>query len=651
METLQTTGHRMKANHSNALPRYLVCVDTETKRMQTDELARHFSHTLRCGVAMYSRLRGTDFDEPKVKTFQHTDTFWRWFRSLLRPNYTVWIVAHNVLFDLRVLGFTHELENVLDVRDSPRSKRHKDPFDPENPHRLAICVLDSPPTIVGMRNVKTDGRWIALDTLNWFRLPLSDIGKSLGLPKLSIDFDACTTPELLAYCTRDCEIVFSAMKNLITFVREERLGMFSYTVASQAMHAYRHRFGTSAIFYHDNQEIKQLERKSYFGGRTECFRIGKIEGDAWHYDINGLYPSVMRDNEYPIKLIRCEKRDHFLDLEPAIDWKRSIAEVELWTDRSLYPLRNGPVAIYPVGKFRTVLAGPELKIAHDAGEIMRIRSWAEYETAPIFTYWVDELWKLRNRYKAEGNEAWELLVKNLMNSLFGKFGQLSPAWIERPDILPDLPLWTWIETEQSTGKRVKFRSIGWQVQQEVERKESANTLVAIPAFVTAYARLRMNYLRWVAGNNATYYQGVDSLIVGREGKERLEAAGELSDTTLGKLRLDLWSDDAEVLGCMDYRIGSKVITAGMARRGEYDAEGRFLQRLFSAPSDLFVGSGVAHVEETMVEFRKTPRYTKGIRQPDGWVAPLALELPLTDSPLEGKLASTAAEANAETSSS
>jgi hypothetical protein len=58
----------------------------------------------------------------------------------------------------------------------------------------------------------------------------------------------------------------------------------------------------SDIFIHNRKYVLNLERGSYYGGRTECFKIGQFTGDKYYYlDINSMYPAVMYDNFYPTK--------------------------------------------------------------------------------------------------------------------------------------------------------------------------------------------------------------------------------------------------------------------------------------------------------------------------------------------------------------
>lgn len=134
----------------------------------------------------------------------------------------------------------------------------------------------------------------------------------------------------------------------------------------------------------------------------------------------------------------------------------------------------------------------------------------------------------------------------------------------------------------------------------------------------------MNQLRAVAGSANVYYQGVDSLIVTNAGKERLEAAGEVSEIELGKLRLQLSANYGYINGCSDYRIGEKIVLAGLARPAESGELASNLQRTFAAKPHLFSGQATDYVMEQLSEWRKTATYWKGNVSPSGQVTPLIL---------------------------
>lgn len=530
--------------------------------------------------------------------------------------------------------------------DWPRSKRENKDSDSDNPSRRAAVCIESPPTIIAARVGQTQGRVVIVDTLNWFNCPLGQLGLAAGLEKLPMPEWDAGDEEWFRYCQRDTEIVFRTFVELIRWVKTNDMGMFRYTGPSQAIAAYRHRFMEHEILVHDNLPIKVVERSGYFGGRFECFRLGSITETVHQLDANALFPSVMVRNNFPIALDSYSLGYRWQDFPPDIDPRCAIAEVELETNDPQFPYRHERGVIYPTGTFRTTLVGPELAVAVQTGKVISCRSWASYRMEPIFTKWVNSLWDMRRKYQQEGNKLYEQFVKMLMNSLYGKFGQRSPEWEPVPERMDALPWMTWADYNSVTGERTVYRSFGYEVQRQKQNDERHHaemhvtnwdsqatrygageidkSFVAVSAFVTAYARLAMNRLRRLAGQDNIYYQGVDSLVVNNEGRERLLVAGQLHQTDLGKLKLQLSANHGEIVGCSDYRIGDKLVIAGLSRSRILDAGSQRLQRTFSAKEHLFRGYASSEVIEEITEWRKHQDYWKGTPQDDGTVLPLVL---------------------------
>ena len=646
MPERQHSGRRLRPNHSTAIPRYILAVDTETLPHPDDTTGKRFSHRLRLGVVISVRIQNEKVVGRKVHRFRTKQAFWQIVASYAKSNYTVWIVAHNALFDMVIAGMPEEFENAKMFIEWPRSRRSKqNSKDTESTSKPVICI-ESPPTVIAARIGETQGRVVIVDTLNWFQCPLSDLGKSCGLEKLPMPPFSADSETWFRYCERDTEIVLETFLSLIKWVKDNDMGMFRYTGPSQAIAAFRHRWMKSEILLHDNAAVKVIERSGYFGGRFECFRLGPIAETVHQYDCNALFPTVMANNAYPQCLERFELRTEYVDRLDDFSHSRAIAECEISTTSGYLPFRSPKGVIYPNGAFKTTLCGPELELAIEAGAVLKIRSWAEYGTGPLFNEWVSDLWQMRSKYKAEGNLLYERFTKMLMNSLYGKFGQRSPEWITTNERSDALPWMQWIVSNSTLGVKKHFRSFGWLVQERQEREarhhaempvhdwqyhtqgfmegELWSTFIAIPAFVTANARIYMNNLRAIAGRENTLYQGVDSLVVNNQGRTRLENAGCVNESELGKLRLQISADHGEIFGCSDYRIGDKIVIAGLSRPSTVQEQRASEQRIMSAKAGLFRGYAASHVTEELLPWKRTSEYWKGTVQADGTVVPLVL---------------------------
>lgn len=621
MSQRQWTGRKIKRNHSNALPRRIIAYNVETESIQSVVNERRFSHTFKIGHVMTGVCRRDGIEQIKHYRINCPDEFWTMLAKLTAPNHTTWIVSYKALEDMVYTGLTYQFEQAKVVIDWPRSTRQRETNLDDEPHCQGLCVLENPPTILACRCIESSGRFVIVDSCNWFTLPFTDLAKGCGMERLPEPKETDSMEDWWQRCKRDCEITFMSFAELMRWVKTENMGMFRYTAAAQSMAAFRHRFMNHDILVHDNPKVKALERRGYYGGRTEVFRLGTISETCHQLDVNSLFPSVMYDSFVPFLLHRSEFVPCYSDTLPHINWADSIAEVELQTAAANFPERTAKLTIYPTGYFRTVLAGAELEHAFNAGYVKAVRSWAEYKTAILFRDYVETLWRMRQGYKSTGNLLYDLFTKRLLNSLYGKFGQKGPKWVNVNNTMAALPWSRWTEGDGLTGQRVEFRSVGWQVQRQTDNEEIEGSFVAISAFITAAARRRMDWLRWIAEPKNVYYQGVDSLIVNNDGFARLNDYGYVSETDLGKLRLQLSFNTGEIYGCNDYVLGTKTVVSGRSLDWELSETGSILQRKMASVAHLFNGVSVDSVHETLDTWGRVSSYQKGEVQADGWIKP------------------------------
>lgn len=624
MAEYQQTYRRLRRNHSNALPRYIISYYVETRVDETNSDEKRQFNTFDKGYAFSARYRDGQLSSIKEHAIFSPSDLWSLVKRTTAKNYTTWLISHNTLNAMIISGMPDLFERGELTIEWPRSDRVKENNVEDNPHASTICIIDNPPTIIAAKYVSSGGRLVILDLLNWFRTGLPTLVDKLHNHAPESRLNHIEFPERLSSCRDSASVILRTFGELIGWVKANDMGMFRYTGPSQAMSAYRHGCMTHALFIHDNTEVKQIERNAYYGGRTEVFKLGSTQGFVTQLDTNSLFPSVMRQHNYPTKLTRYSLSSVY-GLPPTdIDYFASVASVEIDTDEAIYPVRVGANTVYPIGRFCTTLCGEELHDAYSKGRVKKVASWAEYELQPIFIEWVDKLWGMRQQYRRDGNTLYEEFAKKLLNSLYGKFGQRSPNWINVPRGVADLPWSQWTSINTATGKRVVYRSFGWQVQEYHDKGEIEGTFVAVAAFITAAARVRMNNLRQIAGEKSVLYQGVDSLLIRSEALSRLIEAGEVSATELGKLRIQLEASDCEIHGHSDYRLGEKVVISGLAGDNWTGADGETQQRIIGTTRNLFSGVAIDSIEEYSTAWRRITKYKKGVADQDGWVSPLSM---------------------------
>lgn len=617
----QYTGHAIKDNKGSYLPKYVVSFACAVIKEPCPNEQRSRRDRLQCVYCISCRIVGTKATAIHKTTLRSGQAFFQYLSSLSSIRHTVWVVSHDTLRQLAVLDISSEFLSGRYDTDRPRAKRVKHDERGGSNTRSSLICLDSPPTIIGVRSSATQGRIVFVDTLNYFKLSLNGQARAAGIARNLSNNPHPTIFDYERTAARDCEIIHRTYTELIAWVKEHNLGLFRYTVAGQAMNAYRHRFMPCKILVHDNVHVKSMERAACFSGRTQVFKYGKCACPVWQLDVNGLYPFIMRECVFPRRLIEYD----LAGVEGmAVIPKHAancIACVDLRTRFPIFPFRSDCGVCYPTGEFTTVLTGAELQAAHEMKCIIRCRSWARYECVPLFVDYVTELHNLRRSYQASGNLLYDQFVKMLLNSLYGKFAQQSPVWLDDKDapLLP--PMSIVIMPHPLTGETVRYRTIGSTTQIDGGRKELPSTMVSIAAFVTSYARMYVNRLRGIASAGNVYYQGIDSLIVNAEGRDRLSDAGMIDSPTLGKLKVECVSDSAEIFGLMDYTIGDKIVRSGYSADDSFPAyypeqvcKAKWLASLFSGQS----GQGIV---ESVYPWNRIEKPVIHRVKPDGWAVP------------------------------
>jgi hypothetical protein len=134
------------------------------------------------------------------------------------------------------------------------------------------------------------------DSMNIYPTSVEKIGLMLGSEKhknAKVKGESLTkkniTKEDIEYCIQDCKIVYEALLEIF-----ETIGDIKLTLASLAMFQFRYKYLPENIMFLD---IVDEFYESYYGGRTEAFKLGKT--DSYVYDINSLYPFIMKDLYFP----------------------------------------------------------------------------------------------------------------------------------------------------------------------------------------------------------------------------------------------------------------------------------------------------------------------------------------------------------------
>jgi hypothetical protein len=311
-----------------------------------------------------------------------------------------------------------------------------------------------------------DASIVFYDTLRHWPMSVKQMGVYLGLPKMERDAFS------VEYCRRDTEIVWRFVARMTE--QYDELGLrLKATLPSMAMQLWRRMSGVKAVKI--PAELRDYFRRGYYGGRVEVYQFGEIHGSTYHYDVNSLFPYVMRNRDYPLLT------EWSQTVYPEFS-RDGIASVTINLPESYFPclpVRTTEGIFYPFGLLSGTWTFPEIRQAlGDGGKILGVQSAIEFrQSTNPFSRYVDFCYQRRQDSADDlGRRFWKLML----NSLYGKFGQ-----------------------------KEGFETIYQDRQYKQTSKGSGYANVIWAAYVTAYARLEL--LSWLRRCSRVYYTDTDSL--------------------------------------------------------------------------------------------------------------------------------------------
>lgn len=588
--------HKLKPTTGTYIPKRFIFFDCETDQVQIDKDTRHQIFKLGYGV-FTQRLENGELEIISDLEFRDPKTFWFWVNSLCYRKSSTYLVAFNIVFDLTVMKGFQFLPTLEWNMEAFYSK-----------YKVSI-----------FRWKKDNIRLIGLDCSNLFPGKLEDLGISLKVPKLQIDFENTTEDELLTYCKRDVNIMVHGFESWFKFLHDNKCGSFKPTVSSTAFNTWRHKHLTEIVHIHDDKLALELERESYKGGRTECLFQGRLENDNFYYlDINNMYGFILQNYEYPARLWSAR-----LDGDPwrlAFKLKKycCIARVVLEVSEPVFPFTYNDHACYPTGRLELTLTTPELKLAINKGWLREVKAVSWYRKERLFESYIKEFRALRKQYQASDSEIYEKIVKLLINGLYGKFGQKKISQEKIGNCDPNVFLREMVYDKE---RKEYFDQIwlGGTIFSEHSDGESYHSFPAIAAHVTAYARLYLNWFVNQVPKGCVFYMDTDSLIVNQRGFEALKFY--VDPKKIGMLKVELKSNWLEINAPKDYSMEGRARSKGIKQSAQQIKPGVYSQWQWPSLAGIVrFNRGDPYSMKRVIK-HKTGIIHSGIVQPSGWIDP------------------------------
>lgn len=527
-------------------------------------------------------------------------------------DFTVWLsreapavcFAHNLSYDFRAAVDVQVLR--------------------ENGWELDACVLDVRRFYIAFKRKRQRLKFI--DSMNYLPLSIWEIGKIFGLPKLEMpDWDD-PLDDWITYCKRDVEV----LERFVVWLIEEmwRLGVgLKPTLASYAFALYNLYYKPKNVRFAppSDEKVLKLEREAYFGGRVECYRLGKVK-QVCEIDVNSMYPYIMRTIKVPTRPLYYETEPSVEKLRRLVSEgeaviARVVVNVPEGVDPPPVPWRN-PVTmkvLFPTGRFETVLCTPELQLV--LPYIEKVREMVVYQSAHAFQEFVDDLYSKRKEAKKQGNEPLSLLYKLLLNSLYGKFAErkvlTGTVKLAPPGALPGL---------YALGKLGVVLVKGPFMIENFGRKKIRDRFTAVSAFITSAARAHLWKAMTLIGRENLVYCDTDSIhfLYTPELEERLKPI--LSETELGKFKVERIAQEAEYVLPKLYRMDSKVRAKGMPRSSNGEIPLKAVEERVVGFREAVRRLGRPAIVWEEREKVVRSRYDKRIVNGDGSTQPLRLDI-------------------------
>lgn len=601
-------------------PQNVLCVDCEgwfdgrnqSKGHEVEKLERWHVTVLVGERGEYRRVRNVTDDT--------AGGWWQWLDEQVRAHGPQWILSNRASRAWTLLRMWSKIDRgqVSITGRDPRENYDRDKViaglragqaDPDAPlsagaisralERLdGYLVIEDPPNIAQLK-LGTLSPWIT-----WI-----DIGNyGVGPPDELLSGKA--TCDWLTEWIQDYSGLCHALK----------LGSLRNTAGSQAMHGFRHGYHDGGIICHNNQKALKLEGDCYYGGRCEAYRLGKSAELVWHLDFQAMYGSVMNDCLLPVRLAEYIDSPDPAECGKLAELCELCAEVDISTEDPVYPWRGEYDTFWPIGRFRTCLAGPELQRAVMSGAVRRWHRAARYELSRPLRDYAAALWAARKRYESEGRSELANVCKRLTVSLAGKLGQRSRRWMTVSKAGDGSRWGEWFGGD-GDGNVCRYRAVGGIVQRDTDEGWSNDAVPAMAAWITSYARIRLWTAQVCAGRENVYYSDTDSLMVTERGYHNLIRAELVRADTMGRLTIKEGPGIVDVLGIKYYLESGKITCAGLPQGTAVDVGDGEHYWQYDTPKSYMRKGQEPDATRHLLAYNRAAPYRLGTVRDDGTVLP------------------------------
>ena len=344
---------------------------------------------------------------------------------------------------------------------------------------------------------------------------------------------------------------------------------FLENAIAQANHALE---DPSTLMLKPNNNASIFIRESYTGGRVDVFKPAFYYNSSEKtrdgsilkaYDINSLYPSVMRKS-MPVGKAKYIRNNLSLNND-SLGFYRAIVTIDEGIFPTL-PLRfkfgKEPRLIFPRGRFKGIWYSEELKLAQSVGAKIKLIDGYVFESSfPVFMEFVDHFYQKRLDAKHNNDLVLNRIFKLILNSLYGRLGMRTdlPETFIVPNNLVDIL--TSYFTVESVNKFNNWTILSIvnqippgplhgdsfthynqliieSILEELKRKQDIlgnNTAIHMAAAITSLARIELHKVLFNHKEHI-YYCDTDSVFI----------ADKLPENIVSKDDIGKWKHESDI---------------------------------------------------------------------------------------------------------
>lgn len=344
-------------------------------------------------------------------------------------------------------------------------------------------------------------------------------------------------------------------------------------------------------------------------------------GPIAHVDVTSMYPALLRDRLFPVKL---GPQYHGCRPDALVALCREfgvIARVRVSTERGEYPYRAKSGTCYPVGTFTTTLAGPDIEMIARDGVIHKASEVYTYLLGNPFREALSTLLAARDAARSRGDADGTALSKLVANSLAGRFARREGGWSRRPKLDGHKRWGEEYTIDADSGALARHRWVAGACWCYREALLPRGPHTAVFAYLTAYGRQQMRDIRDALPARSVVAQCIDGLYLLPAGIRALTYSDIPRNSGPGTLRVTGVADTGIWYGPRHYRWGEKWTLAGVAFES-VDPVKRTVT--YSSRTPLFA-SRATSAPDAVYRIRRTVAIPsdleRGRVQPDGWILP------------------------------